>query len=206
MMNKARGPVWHQKQKKQGIIPKGLKGIDREATWSKSQADGWVYGYGSFSFTSHEIPVLGCFILIKNSRNESKTMWFETGHYKGLIDYVVMDSKADDYALFRELKRQSKITLITRCGRNMIKSPERNYMFQVTEQPEHKELYQQRCHTVEPMQGLVKDIFELEHCWMRGEQNNRWLFAAMGLVIQMCQLRAYRENRSTLKIKDEVLG
>ena len=43
MMIKARGPIWHKKQKAQGIIPKGLRGLDQEATWGKSQADGWVY-------------------------------------------------------------------------------------------------------------------------------------------------------------------
>ena len=54
MMNKAKGPVWHKKQKEKGIIPKGLRGIDRQATWCKSNADGWVYGHGSFTVTSHK--------------------------------------------------------------------------------------------------------------------------------------------------------
>jgi hypothetical protein len=40
MMNKALGPVWHTKQKVQGIIPAGLRGLDKEATWSKSYSDG----------------------------------------------------------------------------------------------------------------------------------------------------------------------
>jgi hypothetical protein len=35
---------------------------------------------------------------------------------------------------------------------------------------------------------------------------SRRRFAAMGLTIQMHQLDAYRENRSTWQIKDEVLG
>jgi hypothetical protein len=34
MMIPARGPVWHRKQQKQGIIPQGLTGLDTEATWS----------------------------------------------------------------------------------------------------------------------------------------------------------------------------
>ena len=51
MMNKAKGPVWHKKQKEQGIIPEGLRGIDKEATWYKSNADGWVYGHGTFAIT-----------------------------------------------------------------------------------------------------------------------------------------------------------
>jgi hypothetical protein len=66
--------------------------------------------------------------------------------------------------------------------------------------------YQKRSTTVEPMQGIVKDIFELDACWMRGNANNRWLFAAMGIAVQMAQLQAYRENRSTWEIKSDVLG
>jgi hypothetical protein len=43
-------------------------------------ADGWVYGHGSFSLTSHKHPVLGCFVWMKNSANEAKRMWLETFH------------------------------------------------------------------------------------------------------------------------------
>jgi hypothetical protein len=46
----------------------------------------------------------------------------------------------------------------------------------------------------------------LETCWMRGQAHNRWLFAAMGVVIQMHQYRAWQEGRSTWAIKQEVLG
>ena len=48
---------------------------------------------------------------------------------------------------------------------------------------------------VEPMQGIVKDIFDLDRCWMRGDDNNRWLFAAMGLTIQMHQLDAFKKGK-----------
>jgi hypothetical protein len=40
MMNKALGPVWHAKHKAQGSIPDGLRGVDQDATWSKSHRDG----------------------------------------------------------------------------------------------------------------------------------------------------------------------
>jgi hypothetical protein len=53
---------------------------------------------------------------------------------------------------------------------------------------------------------LVTDIFELERCWLRGHANKRWLFAAMGVVVQMHQYRAWTEGRSTWAIKQEVLG
>ena len=78
MMNEAKGPMWHKKQKE--IIPKGLSGIDREATWAKSNADGWIYGHGNFSLASHKVPVLSCFLWMKNSANEGKRMWLETSY------------------------------------------------------------------------------------------------------------------------------
>ena len=43
---KARGPVWHQSDRKAGRIPDKLRNLDTDATWSKSGYHGWVYGYG----------------------------------------------------------------------------------------------------------------------------------------------------------------
>jgi len=206
MMIKAKGPVWHKKQKEQGIIPEGLRGLDQQATWSKSKADGWVYGHGTFCLSSHKIPVLGCFKWMKNSANEAKRLWLETFHIKDQIDYLCMDSKADDYALFREFKRQRKIKLITWCRENMDKSKNRKKMIRFMKKPKHKKIYRERSFKVEPMQGLVKDIFDLDRCWMRGDENNRWLFAAMGLAIQMHQLEAFKQGKSTWNIKEQVLG
>ena len=42
---KAAGPVWHQKDRLNGHLPKGLRGVDKTATWSKSGYHGWVYGH-----------------------------------------------------------------------------------------------------------------------------------------------------------------
>jgi hypothetical protein len=42
---KAQGPVWHQSDRRAGRIPEKLRGLDTDATWSKSGYHGWVYGY-----------------------------------------------------------------------------------------------------------------------------------------------------------------
>jgi hypothetical protein len=86
------------------------------------------------------------------------------------------------------------------------KRPERPRLLKVLKQKNHQQLYKQRSSTVEPMPGWVKDIVDLETCWMRGREHNRWLFAAMGVVMQMHQYRAWQEGRSTWAIKQEVLG
>ena len=206
MMNRAKGPIWHKKQKDKGIVPDRLRDLDKEATWCTSHADGWIYGHGSFALTSHRYPTLGCFMWMPNSGNEAKRMWRETASLKAFVDYVSMDSKADSYPLYREFRHQRKMTLVTSSRRKENKTENRILMHQHLQKPKLKQIYKERSYRVEPMQGLVKDIFDLEHCWMRGATNNRWLFAAMGLTVQMHQLNAFKEKRSTWKIKTEVLG
>jgi hypothetical protein len=41
---------------------------------------------------------------------------------------------------------------------------------------------------------------------MRGDINNRWLFAAMGVAVQIAQGQAIRMGRSTWQVKQQVLG
>lgn len=206
MMVHAHGPVWHRKQQAQGIIPKGLHGLDTDGTWSYSRSDGWVYGHGTFCLVACRTRMLGAFKWMHNSGHEAKRMWLETGKLKGLITTVLIDSKADDQALFREFQRQRGMLLFTMARKGADKRPARQQLVKVLKQRKNKKLYKQRSYTVEPMQGLLKDIFELERCWMRGNVNNRWLFAARGVVVQRHQYRAWHAGRSLWTIKQEVLG
>jgi hypothetical protein len=143
---------------------------------------------------------------MRHSGHEAKRLWLETGQLKGLITIILMDSKADDQAVLCELQRQRPTLLLTTTRQGQDKSPKRQRMLKVLQQQKTKRLYQQRSSTVEPMQGLVKAIFALERCWRRGNAHNRWLFAAMGVVVQRHQYRAWTEGRSTWAIKQEVLG
>lgn len=206
MMVKARGPVWHQKQKKQGLVPKGLRGLDREATWGKSRADGWIYGHGTFSLTPHQLPIVGIFQWMSNAGNEAKRMEQEIIKYAGIIRKVFMDSKADDQALYFRLKKDHRIQLVTVPRKGMDKSASRQKMIKQMLTKKNRKDYKERSTTVEPMQGLIADIFELERCWMHGEVNNRWLFAAMGVAVQMAQWTAWKQARSTWNVKSDVLG
>jgi hypothetical protein len=88
----------------------------------------------------------------------------------------------------------------------MDKSESRKKMIKEMLTKRNMKAYKERSTTGEPMQGLMADVFELDRCWMRGNVNNCWLFAAMGIAVQMVQWRAYRGGRSTWFIKSEVLG
>jgi len=209
-MVRAKGPVWHHKQKARGQVPKGLRGLDREATWSFSRADGWVYGHGTFCLCSHpqngQPPVLGRLVWMPNSAHEGKRLPLEVAPFQGRLKIVCMDSKADDLALYEHLKQHLKMQLLTAPRAGMNKSPERRRMIRQMSGRFHHMIYRQRSKTVEPMQALMKDIFGLDTCWMQGDRSNRWLFAAMGVAVQIAQRLAYRQRRSTWHIKHDVLG
>jgi hypothetical protein len=62
---------------------------------------------------SHRPVVLGALKAMQNSAHEAKRLWLATGHLKGLVETVVMDSKADDQALFFEFLQPRGMTMLT---------------------------------------------------------------------------------------------
>lgn len=96
--------------------------------------------------------------------------------------------------------------MLTSPRSKMGKSETRKQMIAEQMKIENWQIYKRRSITIEPMQGLVKELFELERFWIRGDESNRWLFAAMGIAVQMAQRSAYLNGSSTWNIKDEVFG
>ena len=70
---KAKGPVWHKKDRAKNHIPKGLRNVDKTAAWSKSGYHGWVYGYGLHLTTTRDgFPVM--FDVLPANVNERKVL------------------------------------------------------------------------------------------------------------------------------------
>jgi len=95
---------------------------------------------------------------------------------------------------------------LTRTRRGKDKSPQRQQMIREMDTPAKRKLYRERGQVVEPMPGLLNELFDLQHCWMRGNASNRWLFAAMGVAVQMAQRLAFAKRQSTWNIRQAVLG
>ncbi len=56
---KARGSVWHQKNRKANHIPEGGRNLDTDASWSTSKYCGWIYSYGvHLTTTANGFPIL----------------------------------------------------------------------------------------------------------------------------------------------------
>ena len=70
---KSRGPVWHNKDRAKNYIPKGLRNVDKTASWSKSAYHEWVYGYGlHLTTTRHGFPIM--FDVLPANVNERKVL------------------------------------------------------------------------------------------------------------------------------------
>ncbi len=115
-------------------------------------------------------------------------------------------SKADDEKMYSRLRKENGIKLLTVPRQKIGKSERRQTMIAEQMTEDNREIYKKRSTPVEPMQGLIKDIFGLEDCWMRGDRSNRWIFAAMSVAVQMAQHQAVTENKSTWRIKAAVCG
>lgn len=187
-------------------LPDGLRGVDQEATWSTSHDDGWVSGPGSFCMVSHGPCVLGAFQYISNSAHEATRLWLETGPLRGVVETVIMDGKAADQALFAEFQRPRGMILVTTPRQHSDHPAARPPMITRLNRPQHRRRRQQRGQPVAPMPGVVKDLFALEPCWMRGHRHHRWRFAAMGVTVQRPQARALTRQRSGWRITQAVLG
>jgi hypothetical protein len=84
----------------------------------------------------------------------------------------------------------------------MNKSKKRLLMIADLQQTTYQKIYKERGYRIEPMQRIVKDIFELNRFWMRGNNNNVWLFAAMGITVQIHQRVAFQNRKTTWPIKE----
>jgi len=69
---------------------------------------------------------------------------------KDQIHYVAMDSKADDYSLFREIDSQWQVNLVTSCRKNILKSGHRKKLDRIMKRPRHRQIYKERAYRVEP--------------------------------------------------------
>ena len=90
---------------------------------------------------------------------------------------------------------------LTRRRPNKIKSPERQQMWRELQTGRQRRWFQPRRCTVEPMQSLVKDIFEVERVWMRGNDNHRWACAALGVAVPVAPRLADQRSASTWRLK-----
>lgn len=213
----ARGPVWHHGQHAAGIRPRG---VDVEATWTRTRCKGWVYGYGvevvvSAAPTGPVWPLLGS--TDPAAWREVRTLPAKVPLLPRCTRYVLVDRGYDSDTLGDAVEWNSHHR---RTGRRLVGPQQVRHnarrpakrAWRETRQRQQKRwrrqrrrrfsktnagraLYRRRGQTVEPFFDWFKAAFGLsQQAWHRGLDNNRTMVLAALLAYQV-MLRYNRLKR-----------
>jgi len=169
---KADGPVWHQEQKKEGIIPAGLRNLDREAEWGHSHYHGWIYGYkvhGSCT-ASGSVHIFTDATVTKGNAADNMVYAQRIEFIPALTEDVLADTGFDDGKLFRSLEEKGK-HLYVPIGASASTSPERLRWVARCQSEDGKRKYKLREVSIEPLFGYIKELFDLEQLHVKGLGN-----------------------------------
>lgn len=186
---KAKGPVWHSKDRAAERIPAGLRNLDTDATWSKSGYHGWVYGYGlHITTTACGFPIIA---ITDTAKVSEKTVLDQTTPLliRRNIGYLVADDGYTDLNRIEQLAKQG-LLLITPAIRVIRKKGE--CYLQYVNQPQLQAYQHQRKVAIEPIFELLKMILATDNNHKQlpvsGKANVITFFALGVLALQLAMV------------------
>jgi hypothetical protein len=205
----ARGPRWHKKDRKKGMVPKQLRNVDRDSEWGYSRYRGWVQGY-SIHLLCSATPG---FVPVPLDADATTANVAENRIFASMIDelhdttkYIVADSGYDDGKLIDrcELRKNDKyITrrLIVPMETYKHTASQRLAYIRYFKSKRGQRLFRLRKITVEPMFDILKSLFLLEPVWMKGKQNVQPLLLLCVYAYQLLLLFNFVNGRPASHVK-----
>ena len=157
---KAKGPVWHQKDRQANIIPDGLRNLDTDASWSTSKYRGWVYGYGlHLTTTASGFPRLAA--VYTGSVSEKAGLDHKTDALLARnIRYITADAGYTDLNRVKQLASQGVLLLTPVAG---AKSDRALDYLQAIETSQTLNHYQkQRKTAIEPVFAVMLELAAID--------------------------------------------
>jgi DDE family transposase len=166
------GPVWHKAAKQAGIVPAGLRGLDREADWIQSTYHGWVYGYKAHVTLSVAATTVRAVLsaTVTGSACESHVLQSHLDDVPPLVNTLLLDAGYDDGDLLVACAQrglQVLVPLSKPVGKST--SQERRDRAAYLASPEGKVRYQQRGCSIEPFFATLKDFLHLDPLPLQGK-------------------------------------
>jgi len=147
---RAKGGVWHQKDREAGIVPHSS--IDTEAHWSKSGYHGWWYGWKlhlACTVAAVWIPLSARLTPANEADNVVAPALIEQLPLE--VRYVLGDTHYNDPQLRAQCQQSRRYLVTTKRG----PYPHRDIGAKV-----RQIFHQLRTKAIEPFNGLFKNIFE----------------------------------------------
>ncbi|MDQ3711276.1 MAG: hypothetical protein M3388_03560 [Acidobacteriota bacterium] len=192
-MYQAIGPKWHNKDRREGVIPVGLRNVDVESSWSKSGYRGWIQGYRIVLQTlCFPAPVPLFAVWRENSRNEAKIALEELE--KGCLqvtEVMLGDTTFGKEDFIPEYEKAGGYLLTPR------QFPKKNRSWK-------NDLYEYRKETIELLFQRIMQAFDLKECKVKGEAKNGAFVLASVWAYQICWLNNYRKKKNPADVKEHI--
>ena len=192
-MYEAAGPLWHQKHRREGRIPLGLRNVDVESSWSKSGYRGWVQGFRLVLqglVFPEPVPLFAAWR--KNSEGEATIMAQAlAGHSLPITPVLLGDETFGGAAL-----------VASYAGRG-------GWLLTPKQLSKHRrswkdDLYAYRRETIELLFQRVIQSCDLKACPVRGWSRNGAFVLASVWLYQVIFLRNHRQGRPPAHVKEQV--
>ena len=184
---RAHGGVWHKKDREAGSVPH--TSIDTEAHWSKSGWHGWWYGWKlhlAVSIGNLWIPLAAEFTAANVADSEVAPLLLT--QLPAEVRYVLGDQHYNTPDLRLECARHNRELVATRRG----PYPHTDGGVEV-----RRVFHQLRSHTIEPFNGLFKNIFEWGgHMPVKGLRRCQLLALGAILLYQLVLLSQHQHHQS----------
>jgi hypothetical protein len=203
----AKGNVWHKKQRDKGELPK-CGNIDQEAHWGKSGCGTWVYGYRVHCLVSGgPEAALPCDVEVTPANlkdahvfkdqlapliPEQTQVLFGDGGFDSQNCYAFCDQRGISLVAPIKAKANTRQDRLRRVA--------------LYNDPEVRQAFTLRKTTVEPFQGRLKTLFELEYLYMKGLANVRALVILATLAYLLLALLNLRLERDLLKLQGTLIA
>lgn len=192
-MHQAQGPRWHKKDRLKGLVPVGLRNVDTESQWSKSNYRGWVQGYRLilqglvFPFP---VPIFAAWRANNDNEAHVAAEALATGALK--VTEVLLGDETFGKGEFPALYRQAG---------GFVLAPQ---MLPLKRRSWKADLYDYRKETIELLFQRLAQVADLKECKVKGEGRNGAFVLANVWLYQICFLADYREGKPIAQIKDHL--
>jgi hypothetical protein len=207
------GPPWHKQDRRMGDVPSG---VDTDTTWGHSEHHGRVQGYSYevvVTVTADSVvwPLLAS--VDAASVSEAATFAEKIPNLPKQTEYVDADSAYDVDAYQKAIgedeqgQRTGHRLLCPENPRNGTgehpgpAQQRRRRRRALMASRRGRKIYRRRSQTVEPFHEWLVRVFELEHVWHRGLDNNRTQVLAASFAYQVLLRYNHRHGNSNGQIK-----
>jgi hypothetical protein len=192
-MYQASGNLWHKSSRSKGVIPTGVRNIDRESNWSKSGYRGWVQGYRLVLqglVFPYPVPVFAAWRA--NNLNEAQVAVSSLDQQQLQVTDVLLGDTTFAGADFPRAYSEAGGWVLTP---SQLPSQRRSWK---------TELYDYRKESIELLFQRIIQAAGLKQCQVKGVGRNGAFVLASVWLYEVCFLVDYREGKPPCNVKEQI--